>query len=249
MASGYILHQDRLRVVIATLDSENAKTGDMIQVWILSAREVPTDAVRSGADAAVCGNCKWRPRNVAATMEKHGLTGRAGCYVNVGQGPGSIWRTWRAGRYSQLAIEDYPAVFGGRKVRLGAYGDPAFIPPAIVRAIVDAAAGHTGYTHQWRYPVAAHLLGVCMASCGTMAEMSAALADGWGVFLTRPMGTASAPGTECPYKNGVQCNARLACNGESGRVIWIAAHGSGARNVSRLIQQIESAPAVKRQGA
>ena len=43
-------------VVVATWDSKNPKTGDMVQMYILLADVEPHIAVKSGADAAVCGN-------------------------------------------------------------------------------------------------------------------------------------------------------------------------------------------------
>jgi hypothetical protein len=52
---GYILHQNSNPVVIATLESENRKTGNMIQVWILCANVSPVESVKAGLDAIVCG--------------------------------------------------------------------------------------------------------------------------------------------------------------------------------------------------
>lgn len=248
---GVELHRDKLRVVIATTDSENSKTGDMIQVWTLPLSESPASAVRSGADAAVCGGCKWRPTNVAATFAEISENRRAGCYVDAGKAPTSIWHAWQRGSYPVLPESEIPAFVAGRAVRLGAYGDPAFIPARIVRRLTENAAGWTGYTHQWRYPVAAHLHGICMASCDTAAEQAEARSAGWGTFRIMPTG-ADAPtdaGQLCPSGSGIHCAECLACNGAEGVDIWIHAHGTGSRNVSRLIQQIESAPAVKRQGA
>lgn len=41
--TGYLLYEADSYVVIATLESENAKTGNMIQIWILSGHEFPTE--------------------------------------------------------------------------------------------------------------------------------------------------------------------------------------------------------------
>jgi len=48
--NGYLLHSDSDIVVIATLESENRKTGNMIQIWILCANESPVTAVKTGHD-------------------------------------------------------------------------------------------------------------------------------------------------------------------------------------------------------
>lgn len=58
--NGYILVETADKVVIATgfeRSSENPKTGNMIQVWILARHVSPSDAVRTGLDAIVCGDC------------------------------------------------------------------------------------------------------------------------------------------------------------------------------------------------
>ena len=49
-SSGYILHETKDVVVIATMESVNEKTGDIIQIWILYRHESPVEAVKSGND-------------------------------------------------------------------------------------------------------------------------------------------------------------------------------------------------------
>ena len=66
-------------VAIATVGSRNAKTGDMVQTWIMRDDVKPLAAAQSGADASVCGDCKHRP-----------ISGGA-CYVNLGQGPRAVF--------------------------------------------------------------------------------------------------------------------------------------------------------------
>ena len=63
--NGVVLEERGNRVVIATgltKKSSNAKTGGMIQIYILHRHESPVDAVKSGADYANCGDCKHRSR-------------------------------------------------------------------------------------------------------------------------------------------------------------------------------------------
>ena len=107
--NGYILHEDSARVTIATgfsTPSDNRKTGDMIQIWILCKAEDPVTAIRTGLDRLICGNCVHRG-------DGHG--GNRSCYVNVGQAPQGIWRAWRAGNYPLLRSLE---AFTGRKVSL-----------------------------------------------------------------------------------------------------------------------------------
>ena len=112
--TGYLLHETDTYAVIATLESENRKTGNRIQVWILPRHESPVDAVRNVHDAIVCFDCPHRG---------NGFQDRS-CYVNVGQGPRSVWRAYRDGKYPMLAISDYARVFAGRAVRSGHTANP-----------------------------------------------------------------------------------------------------------------------------
>lgn len=64
-----------------TSPSANRKTGRMAQLWILPADATPLDAMRTGADAAICGSCPLR--GTIGTDGKRRV-GRA-CYVNSTQ--------------------------------------------------------------------------------------------------------------------------------------------------------------------
>ena len=74
-------------VAIAVLGSSNRKTGNMVQTYILRQDMRPVQAVQTGADVAICGDCKHRPSNGGA------------CYVVVAQGPTVVYKTWVAGKY------------------------------------------------------------------------------------------------------------------------------------------------------
>lgn len=55
--------------VLATLDSDNVKTGRSVQIWILRKDIAPHVAQRTGDDRSVCGNCPNRPKlGVSATL-------------------------------------------------------------------------------------------------------------------------------------------------------------------------------------
>src|SRR5690606_19236104 len=152
--------------------STNRKTGDMIQTWILRQDLLPTEAIKTDDDKSICGNCPLR-----------GIGGgvHRACYVNLGQAPNNVYRTYRAGGYGRLPELRF---FNGRAVRLGSYGDPAAVPLELVASIASAAAGHTGYTHQWR-TCDQRLREWCMASADSVGDYRAAKALGWRVFRVR----------------------------------------------------------------
>lgn len=207
-------------VAIATMHSENRKTGDMVQTWILREDMSPVDASKAKADASICGDCKHR----------WSLGGA--CYVNIGQGPGSIWRAYKRGNYPDATVGR--AGLGlGRKVRLGAYGDPAAVPAYVWRSLVAVATGHTGYTHQWRLPVADPLRALCMASVDTDAEFADAQRMGWRTFRVRceDDATVNPREFECVADTrGTSCTDCLACDGAargpSQASVFITVHGS-----------------------
>jgi hypothetical protein len=167
-------------VVIATnieKASRNEKTGNMVQTWILRSDLSPVEAVKSGQDASICGACQHRG-------EGNGK-GRS-CYVNVFQAPLNIWKTWDRDSYPKaLSLDDARKAGKGRMVRLGAYGDPAAVPSEIWEALTAEAKGWTGYTHQWRDPVASDLRRFCMASADSAEERQEAKDAGWRTFRVR----------------------------------------------------------------
>ena len=219
-------------VVVATLRSANRKTGRMIQTWILRADVAPTDAVRSGADASICGACPHRGDRAAGKPRT--------CYVNVGQAPGSVWRAYQRGRYAVGTLADAMAAAPGVPVRIGSYGDPAAVPPE-VWSPVRSAPRWTGYTHQWRLPAAAALRDLVMASCDSPAEAIEAARAGWRAFLVRPADAETSADLGrailCPSDRGVECARCGLCAGASPRTaaaphIWIPAHGPAAAFVA-----------------
>lgn len=213
-------------VVIATglaTDSANRKTGEMVQTYILRADVSPVLAVQTGADSSICGDCRHR-----------GATGPRTCYVNLGQGPLTVWTAYRAGRYRRATPAQVAEAGRGRLVRLGTYGDPAAAPAILWGRLVAWAVGHTGYTHQWR--TSAGLRGLLMASVETLAEHAEAVAAGWRTFRVAMLGEARQTGERpCPAakESGarVTCSACLLCHGtgegkRSG--VMIQPHGNSA---------------------
>lgn len=221
-------------VVVALWSTSNRKTGGMLQTYILADDgQSPLDAIRSGADAAICGDCKHR--GDGATY------GSRSCYVNVGQGPTVVWKALQRGKYLEIpnGVEgdvDRPALGRRRMVRLGTYGDPAAVPMAIWQTLLCLSAGHTGYTHQWRDARFAAFRSIVMASVDTEAEAEAAQAAGWRTFRVRTADEARMPREfVCPASSEAgaktDCATCLACRGQDGRKgnPVIVAHGALAR--------------------
>lgn len=201
--------------------SVNAKTGKMLQVWVLRSDMNPVEALARAKDAAICGDC---PQRVS--------TGGA-CYVRVEKAPLSIYRAWKRGRYEDWTTRFPDRALAGRSVRFGAYGDPAAVPYRIWKRVRrrNRLASWTGYTHQWRK--APHLRSFLMASVDSAEEADEAAALGWRTFRVRledePILTSEIT---CPSEK-TTCLECALCQGASklARSVTILAHGG---LVSRL---------------
>jgi len=172
----------------------------------------------------------------------------------VGQGPLSVWRAYQRGAvpeaiehgglYFEHGTSEEPCIGKGRTVRLGTYGDPAAVPVHVWEALTRHASGHTGYTHQWRKPMAAPLRALVMASADSESDAIDARAAGWRYIRVSMPGDAPRLVGEsvCPASaeagRKLTCAQCLACSGANGRrgSITIAAHGGFAvmANVRRL---------------
>ncbi len=208
----------------------NEKTGDMLQTWILRSRISPTNAVLTGRDASICGDCKLRGDSPANRT----------CYVTVFQAPLAVFKAYKRGNYGPLVLDS----IRGRAIRLGAYGDPAAIPTHVWQMLLTGASTWTGYTHQWR-TCDNELRHVLMASVDSENERVVADALGWRTFRVRPT-------TDDPYdaSSEVVCPASAEagyrtdcahcglCQGQHNpaKSVVIAAHG--ARRKSFPLQVI-----------
>jgi hypothetical protein len=210
--------------------SSNSKTGAMVQTYILRSDLSPVAAVRSGADASICGNCPARGNGDG--------TGRI-CYVQLQNAPTGIYKAYKRGSYPHMAGSE----FNGAMVRLGAYGDPAAVPVAVWRRVIATATAYTGYTHQWRRKPS--LKALCMASVDDEREALEARALGWRTFRASLPGQAERLASEaiCPASaeagRKLTCETCLACSGTGGGrrgSIVIRAHGGAAvmANISKL---------------
>lgn len=211
-------------VAIATVRSQNAKTGDMIQTWILNAEEDPLTTTKTGSDQAVCGQCPHR----------HYLGG--GCYVTPWQAPSNIYKSWKDGRYP-IANKRHINRLRGRAIRLGSYGDPAAVPFSVWKSLIDVASFTTGYTHQ--PDTSEDLLSYAMVSVESEDQAAFWQAKGYRTFRIKSQGEDKLAGEiVCPasVSADVQCIDCGICNGGTkGSNVVIDAHGSRKKRVDNII--------------
>ncbi len=212
--------------------SRNAKTGDMLQTYILREDISPPEAVRTGADRSICGDCSLRG-------DGNGL-GRA-CYVQTKWAPLGVWKAVQ-GRWHTDDIVPIIRETKGRQIRLGTYGDPCAIPLYVWEWLLTDALGWTGYTHQWRQCDDRYAT-ICMASVDNVHEQQEAQDRGWRTFRVRQTTAEALRPNEivCPASaeagKRVTCQQCRLCRGTAriAKNITIVAHGSRAAKAGMLV--------------
>lgn len=216
-------------VIVNKIDgSDNAKTGAMVQTFIIRSDIAPVAALHSGADYAICGDCEHRP-----ILAKE--TGAAPCYVNVGRSVRSVYEAYKRGRYERADTDTIARVIAGLLLRIGTYGDPFAAPVEYWRALVQYVAGHSGYSHAWKNPNFDHAAWapLLMASADSIDEAAHANLLGMRVFRVSIGVDKQAGETTCPASaeggKRATCASCLLCAGTSkqARDIVIADHAVG----------------------
>lgn len=223
---------------VLTFRSDNAKTGDLVQSWILNKGVHPVDALHQGLTNAICGGCPLQGN--------HGQ-GR-GCYVTLGHAPSAI--------HKKVGMEAYPLFTPsmmprGRGFRFGAYGDPTAIPLGAWKPVtktLSPAVSRPGYTHQWASPRFRHWNKYLMASTHSLEQNRAAHARGWRTFRTVASVSDLAPDEIlCPASpeagSRKTCETCGACDGRRGmgdkrKNIAIVAHGAGKESTKRISLEV-----------
>ena len=235
MANGFIFYRgkspiDNAPIVgIAVLKSRNEKTGNMVQTFILRSDIHPMDAIKSADDVSICGSCIHRGDSQTKRT----------CYVDVGKSVSQIYKAFRRGSYPDMSrdLSHAAAQLKGRKVRLGAYGDPAMIPADTWYALLSEASDWTGYTHQWTQAFAQAHRELCMASADSIEDRDIARSMGWRTFRVIAINATPKLDREiyCPASpeggNKRQCITCTACDGAlktESVSIAIVAHGKSA---------------------
>ena len=223
--------------------SANPKTGDMLQTWILRSDMHPQDAIKSGDDASICGECIHRADPVSGVRT---------CYV-LPFAFNSVYDGFKRGIYPRVAPATLRPYLAGKPIRFGSYGDPAAVPARVWRSLRDGASGHTGYTHQWRRPGLDDGKDLFMASCDNERDRADASAAGWRTFTVVPVdapvpaGDVRCPASEEAGKKTTCANCKL-CSGSMAdrthppRSVAINAHGKakkryGAGSIELMVIQ------------
>jgi len=219
--NGSVLWKNETISFVATgLDNatSNEKTGDMIQTWIIRNDIHPVEAIKQGKDDAICGDCVFRG---------DGKGKKRGCYVTTVFAPSNIYKSLDNYSGKKSKIND-------SVLRLGAYGDPAFVPYSVIDSVTKRSKKNTGYTHQWRKSFAQDHKQYCMASVETLEGKEEANKMGWRTFrVTSDLNTKTDDEIFCPASaemgKKLTCADCGICNGNrTGRKknVVIMAHGS-----------------------
>jgi len=159
--------------------SNNSKTGDMPQVWILRSDLHPTEALRTGEDVSICGNCPYRPQELGdGALKKHSRK----CYVNT-MSFNAVYKKYANNGYETVDLDSLASTLSDYHVRIGAYGDPAAVPITVWDKVL-AHCKSTGYTHQWK-TCSPEYAKYCMASCDSPLDVIISTAKGYRTFFVQ----------------------------------------------------------------
>lgn len=231
---------------VATFNTENEKTGNLVQTWILRADLTPIQAINMGADYSICGNCPLK--GVVRDTNKD----RA-CYVAVQNAPTSVSSGYHRHIYPHVSEVDIAKLIGDAGFRYGSYGDPTAIPLSSWKPLtqeVKEGNARAGYSHQWHRKKFQFWRTRLMASTHSESENRKAWAMGWRTFRTimdvserMPEEIICPASAEGDYRR--TCETCGACNGRASmgdlrRNIAIVVHGDkGRRNaLTKLTERI-----------
>jgi len=239
-ALGYVVYEGPSAVdgapicaIVNCLDggSENDKTGGLVQTFIIRSDMAPYDALKTGADAAVCGYCKHRPK-----LAKE--TGDPPCYVNVLWSVRAVYDAYKRERYIRLAPKQAGRLLKGKRIRLGTYGDPGAAPLKVWQGLLAHADGHTGYSHLWEQFLHSSTRKawqkLVMASVDSVEEYEYASSLGWRTFRVATDWGKGDNEVRCPASkeagNKTTCEKCMLCGGTTTKTekdIVIIDHAKG----------------------
>ncbi len=202
--------------------SANPKTGTMLQTWILRKDVHPMDAMVTGEDESICGDCIHRPKK-----HEDGTFTRS-CYV-LPFGPNGVWEAFHRGIYVPYQPARHNRLMR-RAIRFGSYGDPAAAPYSLWSKLARLATRRTGYTHAWRY-CDQRFAKLVMASCEHESDANEASSKGWRTFRVKMADDRTmANEIVCPASKEAgqkrTCLSCAACKGSgNGRNVVIDVHG------------------------
>lgn len=248
--SGFIIYQNKIIVVIMIIESSNKKTGNMVQTYIIRKDLNPLEALKNGKDIAICGDCIHRGRFVK--NEKNGkVEWKRTCYVNIGQGVLQVYKSYIKGNYPKYNPHKHDVRLldkngNKRMIRLGTYGDPAFIPIRIWNYYLTKFSGSTGYTHQWNKSwVDPNFNKIVMASCDSKPNVNDSNAIGYRSFIVVAHDDIIAKKNDMNAVNclsdsiGKKCEDCGLCDGSgknpNRKNVYINAHGKAKRFIMSLV--------------
>jgi hypothetical protein len=239
------LDGERILVFVSGLanGSSNAKTGAMVQTYILRADVDPIAANRTGLDYSICGDC---PLRGVPNANESGTATKRGCYVRLQHGPLGIWRAWQRGNIPDFTSEAKRHIVqhlvAGRMIRLGSYGDPSAVPSHVWDALLTYAKGHTGYSHQVGHKTADYRPDLCMQSVETLEQAREAWSLGHRTcrLVAEITMLDSKREVLCPASaeagKRTTCENCGLCNGAgAAKSVAIVAHGATKGNALRVI--------------
>jgi hypothetical protein len=193
-------------VGILTFGSNNKKTGNMIQAWVIPEKNPNKN---KDADIAVCGDCPLRMGT---------------CYVNKAFSVGGVYKKYKRGGYPEFDKR----FLRNETLRITAWGDPAAIPFEVWKNLAKRVTMSTGYTHQWK-TCDQRMQRLVMASTETVTDTLLAQSMGWKTFRIKSANAPLLPSEIiCPYTTGdiLNCKSCGICDGIKSNVV-VNVHGLG----------------------
>lgn len=224
-------------VCIAIKGSKNAKTGGVLQSYILADNGMsPLENSKTGNDVSICGGCIHRGKPTDNPSKKQAE--ERSCYVNLGQGPTIVYKALQRGVYPMASPDEIKRLGAGSVVRIGTYGDGAAVPREVWDMLIQDAMGHTGYTHNLKHQP--NMAELCMVSADSQQQAANAKSHQRRTFRVIPVATWEQRGIKSVMKNEILCPASKEmdykttcdkcklCNGSTGKgkSIAIVAHGA-----------------------
>ncbi len=245
--AGFIVYEgpsvlDGSPIVGLLVPSTNDKTEGGWQLWIMRSDVHPMDAIRSGEDYSVCGNCPLRRTLVEASLDnllKEDEYSR-GCYV-IPPPIGKIFKGYHEGRYTRdLAKLD--SLANGEFLRFGAYGDPAAVPFEVLLGLRRYNWRKTaGYTHQQDHEnFDPRVMAMVMVSCDSLQDRAKAKARGARTFRIDWYNQGLQENEIWCPSDVTSCRRCGLCNGQESHAkdIVIQQHGVSAEKHTRLVMNL-----------
>jgi hypothetical protein len=224
-------------MVLAQSNSNNRKTGDMVQTYIQRSDIDPITASRTGQDSSICGDCIHKGK---ASDKETGQAIDRTCYVTLAHGPLGKYKAFKRGAYDTAFGQDAIRAIGlGRMVRLGTYGDPCAVPEWIWQSLISASQGWTAYTHGAINPMPQEI----MTSADSLDQASQAWGRGERTFRVINSVNQLMKSKEilCPASEEAgkrtTCESCKLCAGASvkGKSVAIVAHGINKAKAKALV--------------